>query len=429
MPTFWFWTLLRLTTWLAAGALIGALYGHALLGALLASLSLMAWHGYHLYQLERWLSTGRRPPIPDGRGIWPAILAKVAFMKARAKRRGKRFRRLVKELRASTEAFPDGGIVLSGDHEILYYNQAARELIGLRKKRDKRQRIENLVRHPDFVTYLDNPGERPTVEIPAPQGGDSWLSCRLIPYGPEQKLLLIRDITQGVRLERMRRDFVANASHELRSPLTVITGYLDALAEDPELPGQWRAPLVTMQDQAQRMRRLIEDLLTLSKLESGKSVARDRTVDVRTVLAAAKKEALAAPEHPRSIEVEVDSDAGILGEEVEIQSVVSNLVSNAVRYTPSDGRVVIRWSVDEQGGHLVVQDTGIGIDDEEIGRVTERFYRTDRGRARQQGGTGLGLAIVKHVLRRHEGRLEIQSQVGKGSTFTCHFPRDRVAMS
>lgn len=429
MPSLWTWALVRLAAMLAAGALIGALYGQAILGTLIAALFLIAWHGVQLYRLERWLSAGRRPEIPDRPGVWPVVLAKIDFLKARAKRRRKRYRRLLKELRASTEAFPDGGVVLNAEREILAYNQAAQELLGLRRKRDRRQRIENLLRHPDFVAYLDEPGEQPAVEIPSPLGGERWLSCRLIPYGADQTLLLVRDITQGIKLARMRRDFVANASHELRSPLTVITGYLDGLASDRELPAHWQQPVATMHEQAGRMRRLIEDLLQLSKLESGRPVARDRVVDVKAVLAAARKEALAARERPQSIELEIASEAGILGEETEIQSVVSNLVSNAVRYTPVQGRIVIRWSVDQAGGHLAVEDTGIGIAEDELTRVTERFYRTDRGRARQQGGTGLGLAIVKHALRRHDGRLEILSRLGHGSTFVCHFPQSRLARS
>ncbi len=429
MPSLWTWALVRLAAMLAAGALIGALYGQAILGTLIAALFLIAWHGVQLYRLERWLSAGRRPEIPDRPGVWPVVLAKIDFLKARAKRRRKRYRRLLKELRASTEAFPDGGVVLNAEREILAYNQAAQELLGLRRKRDRRQRIENLLRHPDFVAYLDEPGEQPAVEIPSPLGGERWLSCRLIPYGADQTLLLVRDITQDIKLARMRRDFVANASHELRSPLTVITGYLDGLASDRELPAHWQQPVATMHEQAGRMRRLIEDLLQLSKLESGRPVARDRVVDVKAVLAAARKEALAARERPQSIELEIASEAGILGEETEIQSVVSNLVSNAVRYTPVQGRIVIRWSVDQAGGHLAVEDTGIGIAEDELTRVTERFYRTDRGRARQQGGTGLGLAIVKHALRRHDGRLEILSRLGHGSTFVCHFPQSRLARS
>jgi two-component system phosphate regulon sensor histidine kinase PhoR len=234
-------------------------------------------------------------------------------------------------------------------------------------------------------------------------------------------------VSQRVKIEKVRRDFVANASHELRSPLTVIMGYLDALAEDERIPEGWRQPVVTMQEQAVRMRRLIEDLLQLSRLESGQPVGRDRVVDVPAILAAARKEAQATPGRAAAIDLAVESPANLLGEETELQSIVSNLVSNAVRYTPPDGSIRVTWRVDATGGHLAVQDTGIGIPDEDLARVTERFYRADSGRARQRGGTGLGLAIVKHALRRHDADLEIRSRVGEGSTFTCHFPPDRLA--
>jgi two-component system phosphate regulon sensor histidine kinase PhoR len=255
------------------------------------------------------------------------------------------------------------------------------------------------------------------------------LSCRLIPYGPDQKLLLIRDVSQRVKIERMRRDFVANASHELRSPLTVIMGYLDALAEDDRIPDGWKPPIGVMQEQSIRMRRLVEDLLQLSKLESGQSVSKANAVDVGSIVATARKEAFALAEHPGAIGIELKSTTKLLGEETELQSVVSNLVANAARYTPADGAITISWTVDADGGHLAVADTGIGIAEEEIPRVTERFYRTDGGRTRQRGGTGLGLAIVKHALRRHDAELEIRSSLGKGSTFVCHFPRDRLALS
>lgn len=429
MPKVWTWTLISHGVALVAGGLVGFLYDRTTLGVLVIALGLLASHLYNLYRLERWLATGSIAGIPDGNGVWPPVFAKIQFIKSKMKRRGKRFRKLVKELRASTEAFPDGGVILNPNHEIINYNQAARVLLGLKNRRDRGQRIENLLRYPDFVDYLNNPGDRQAVDIPSPAGGDTWLSCRLIPYGPEQTLLLIRDVSQRVKIERVRRDFVANASHELRSPLTVIMGYLDALAEDDRIPASWNQPLGVMQGQAIRMRRLVEDLLQLSKLESGQSVPKDRVVDVAAMIAAARKEALALPEHPDTIEIELQSPANLLGEETELQSVVSNLVANAVRYTPPEGEIVIRWTVDADGGHLAVQDSGIGIAEEDIPRVTERFYRADGGRARQRGGTGLGLAIVKYALRRHDAELEIQSQLGQGSTFVCHFPRDRLALS
>jgi len=429
MPKVWIWTLFRYGAAIVAGGGIGLLYGRATLGILLVTLGLLVWQLYNLYRLERWLAAGQIAEIPDGSGVWPPVFAKIQFIKGKVKRRGKRFRKLIKELRASTEAFPDGGVILNSRHEIINYNQAARVMLGLKNRRDRGQRIENLLRFPDFVDYLNDPADRPAVEIPSPAGSDTWLSCRLIPYGPNQMLLLIRDVSQRVKIERIRRDFVANASHELRSPLTVIMGYLDAMAEDHGIPEGWRQPVRVMQDQSIRMRRLVEDLLQLSKLESGQPVSRDNVVDVSSIVATARKEAFAMPEHPGSIDMEISSKANLLGEETELQSIVSNLVANAVRYTPPEGEVTISWTVDADGGHLAVQDTGIGISEEDITRVTERFYRTDGGRTRQRGGTGLGLAIVKHALRRHDAELEIRSRLGHGSTFVCHFPRDRLTLS
>lgn len=429
MSETWTWLVLRLLALLAGGLFLGWLYGQPMAGMLLAALAALAWNVANLYRLERWLIRGEPIEIPDGSGVWPQVFAKIAFLRQRAKRRGKRFRRLVKELRASTEAFPDGGVVLNADHEILNYNEAARRLLGLRKRRDKGQRIENLLRHPAFISYLQHAGDRQAVELPAPASVDTWISCRLIPYGPGQSLLLIRDITQGIKLERMRRDFVANASHELRSPLTVISGYLDAMAEDEAIAGTWRQPVTVMQDQAGRMRRLIEDLLHLSRLESGDEVPRDRVVDLPALVTAVSKEAGSLVAEPAKIDINLHSQAGLLGEESDIRSIVSNLVSNAIRYTPAEGSITITWSVNESGGYLAVADTGIGIAEDDIPRVTERFYRTDSGRARQRGGTGLGLAIVKHALRRHGAELSVESRLGQGSTFTCHFPRDRIRES
>lgn len=427
MPRGWTWLLIRLALALGAGAVVGSFYDLAAVGALLVALAYLGFHLTNLYRLERWLVTGQIVEIPADEGLWGTVFAKVIFIKGKSKRRAKRFRRLIRELRASTDAFPDGGVILNASHEILNYNNAAAALLGLKSRRDRGQRIENLLRHPDFVDYIRRPGDRLAVEIPSPLGGETWLACRLIPYGPEQMLLLIRDVSQRVKIEKVRRDFVANASHELRSPLTVIMGYLDALAEDERIPEGWRQPVVTMQEQAVRMRRLIEDLLQLSRLESGQPVGRDRVVDVPAILAAARKEAQATPGRAAAIDLAVESPANLLGEESELQSIVSNLVSNAVRYTPPDGSIRVTWRVDATGGHLAVQDTGIGIPDEDLARVTERFYRADSGRARQRGGTGLGLAIVKHALRRHDADLEIRSRVGEGSTFTCHFPPDRLA--
>jgi two-component system phosphate regulon sensor histidine kinase PhoR len=238
---------------------------------------------------------------------------------------------------------------------------------------------------------------------------------------------LLRDVTNEARLESMRKDFVANASHELRSPLTVISGYLDALAEEPALDPAWQQPVQEMRRQSDRMRNIVQDLLELSRLEAHGGEAERAPVDVGGMLSLIRKDALARPERPATVELKLESDSLLLGAEGELHSIFSNLVSNAIKYTPAEGWVEVRWWTDGEGGHVEVRDNGIGIPAEHLPRLTERFYRVDAGRSRRLGGSGLGLAIVKHALQRHGGRLHVQSVEGQGSTFTCHFPAARVA--
>ena len=423
----WATTLFAVAFLVIGGALIGWIYEQALLGAFIGTAVSLGWQLYQLFRLHRWVETGELDLMPDGSGVWPQLFARINFVRNKASRRAKRWRSLVKELRATARAFPDGGIILNERNEIVILNNAAKALLGLKKKRDRGQRIDNLVRDPGFVEYLESPSDSEAVQFSSPINADIWLTARLIPYGPGQKLMLVRDITDTVRTEKMRRDFVANASHELRTPLTVIAGYLDALQEDQDLPVHWEKPLVDMGDQAQRMTLLIGDLLQLSRMESSESRAGRQPVDMAGILAAARKEAMADEEAPSTIELDVQCDSPVLGEESEIQSVVNNLVSNAIRYTPRDGTVSISWRRDDRGGHLAVIDTGIGITADDIPRVTERFYRTDEGRQLRQMGTGLGLAIVKHALKRHDAELEIHSGPGEGSEFVCHFPTHRLA--
>jgi two-component system phosphate regulon sensor histidine kinase PhoR len=224
----------------------------------------------------------------------------------------------------------------------------------------------------------------------------------------------------------MRRDFVANASHELRSPLTVISGYLDTLADDPDLDPAWQLPVQEMRRQSDRMGGIVQDLLDLSRLEARTGEAERSPVDVGGMLALMRKDVLTRPERPAEMNLVLDSDVLLLGSETELHSIFANLISNAVKYTPAGGRIDVRWWTDEEGGHVEVRDTGIGIPAEHVPRLTERFYRVDPGRSRKLGGSGLGLAIVKHALQRHGGRLEIQSVEGKGSVFRCHFPVTRL---
>jgi two-component system phosphate regulon sensor histidine kinase PhoR len=286
-------------------------------------------------------------------------------------------------------------------------------------------RIENLIRQPEFTRYLSAGPQAAPVVVRYGVTDERFLACQVIPAG-DQLLMLARDVTRETRLEAMRKDFVANASHELRSPLTVINGYLDQLADDDAVDSVWHGPIREMRRQAERMRLIVEDLLELSRLEASGKEAPMEPVDVGGMLALIRKDVLARDDRPAEVTLRLDSRARLRGDETEIHSIAANLVSNAVKYTPAEGSVEIRWWTDADGGHLSVKDTGIGIPAEHLPRLTERFYRVDKGRSRKTGGSGLGLSIVKHALQRHGGRLTVDSIEGQGSTFTCHFPPKRI---
>jgi two-component system phosphate regulon sensor histidine kinase PhoR len=249
----------------------------------------------------------------------------------------------------------------------------------------------------------------------------------LVPFGDRQKLLLSRDVTQLERVETMRRDFIANVSHELRTPLTVVGGFLEGFADAEQINmEQSRRHFQLMLDQTRRMQGLVDDLLTLSRLESNQEKISDETVDVKSLIETLHKEAISLSAGRHRIHLEIGMNAGLRGNERELRSAFGNLVSNAVRYTPEGGEISLRWSMQDGEGRFCVQDSGIGIEPQYISRLTERFYRVDRGRSRETGGTGLGLSIVKHILTRHQGHLEVESTPGKGSTFCACFPARRV---
>ena len=424
LPNRWVTHFVYAGAWLALAFLAGIWLGNLawwLAGALALYLAATL---RNLYYLDRALEKGARVP-PATRGLWAELFSIVVRLRSKSRKRRKRYRRLVREVRQSTRALHDGGIILNPRNEILWCNRAAVRLLGLNRGTDVGQRIDNLIRNPDFVSHLENPdGDKVGIPSPALEGGQ--LSVQIIPYGKNQRLAIIRDITREVRLERTRRDFVANASHELRSPLTVIGGYLDALAHDADLSRDWRTPIAEMERQVSRMTRILRDLIELTRLESSQGEAQRDFIDVAGMLKFIEREFVSGLRTPR-ISVRFGTDLALLGSEAEVHSIFHNLVSNAVRFTPPDGAVKVRWERNGDGAAFSVRDTGIGIPEELISRVTERFFRVDPGRSRELGGTGLGLAIVKHALQRHGATLTVESEVGKGSRFTCQFPGDRLA--
>jgi two-component system phosphate regulon sensor histidine kinase PhoR len=413
--------------WALVVLAIGWLAGHPALFLAIYLAAVLAFQTWNLLRFERWLRNRSVAKPPNMSGLWGETLATTNRLYQRKRFHKRRVMSLLRELRRMTSAMPDGAILLGPAREILWFNRTAARYLELRRKLDHGIRIDNLIRNPELVEYLDRNGAGAPPRIHMPKHGDRWFAFNLVTTSNwGLQLLMVRDVTTEARLENMRRDFVANASHELRSPLTVIGGYLDSLADDPTLDAGWREPVHEMRRQSDRMRNIVQDLLELSRLEASTGAAERAPVDVGGMLALIRKEALSRPDRPAEVNLAIENDEFLLGAENELHSVFQNLVSNAVKYTPRDGRIDVRFWTDASGAHVSVADTGIGIPASHIPRLTERFYRVDAGRSRKMGGSGLGLAIVKHALQRHGAQLDIASEEGRGSVFTCHFPPDRV---
>src|SRR5215467_11278826 len=422
----WWFAAGRLLGTVAIGCGVGWLLGNVW-GGLACALALhLTWVLSNLFRLEWWLRHRSYADPPDVGGVWGEIIAQIVRLHRRKRFHKQRFVQLMRQLQRSTAALPDGVVILNAQREIMWFNRMAARLLNLRRTADLGMRIEHLMREPEFVRYLSGGDYSNPVIIRTATGEECYLSMQVAPYGDGQLLLLVSDVSRQMRLEAVRRDFVANASHELRSPLTVISGYLETLAQDPALDADLQGPVAEMRRQAERMTAIIRDLLELSRLEETDAIVGGEPIEVAALLALWRKDVLARPVHPRDVRVRIDSDAHLIGDEPEIHSAFSNLVDNAAKYTPVEGSIEMRWWVDDDGAHFSVADTGIGIPEEHIPRLTERFYRVDSSRARTSGGSGLGLAIVKHVLQRHGADLEIESTLGQGSTFIVHSPPSRV---
>ena len=422
----WTFALARLAGILLAGLCLGLLFRPLWLWLLAAACLYLGWQLLNLYRLDRWLRLRSQLDPPNIGGIWGDIIGQVVRLHRRKQFHKQRLVQLFRELRRSTAALPDGVIILSSQNEIVWFNRQAARLLGLRRPIDIGLRIDNLIRSPEFVRYLHGDDfAMPLSSARRCRPTCIW-RCRWCPTAAGQSLLLARDVTRQMRLEAMRKDFVANASHELRTPLTVISGYLDTLADDPGIDQAWAGPIRDMRAQAQRMNAIITDLLELSRLESTDGEAPREPIDVPRMLERLHRDALAKGDRPHHVLLELESDDGLFGAAHEIESAFTNLLVNGLKYTLADGTVRMRWWSDEEGAYFSVIDTGIGIPAEHIPRLTERFYRVDAGRSRGEGGSGLGLAIVKHALQRHGGWLDVRSVEGKGSTFTCHFPAQRI---
>lgn len=384
----------------------------------------LAYYRRKLGNLVSWLSRPGAPDPPRAYGLWDELHAALHRERREARNRETELAQSLARWRAAARALPDGVVIL-GEGRITWCNDAARMHFGIDPERDIDRPVAQLVRIPEFLAYLEAGDFTRPVGLRQAGGEERALSVQMVAYGEGQALLLSRDVTRFEKLESTRREFVANVSHELRTPLTVIAGFVETLRDEDDAEARGRY-LDLMAGQSRRMLRLVEDLLTLSSLESSPPPSMEEPVDMRALVERLGAEARALSGGRHTIEVSADSDAALTGSEKELSSAFGNLVSNAVRYTPAGGTIRLRWQPTPEGAAFEVEDTGIGIAPEHIARLSERFYRVDRGRSRETGGTGLGLAIAKHALGRHGATLAITSRPGRGSRFSARFSGPRL---
>ncbi len=424
----WFRTLGQLALILSVGLVIGMLVGHPWPVLTLVALGVVAWHYWRLRRVLLRLTARQRLTPPLGEGVWNELDRLLYRSQAEMRTRKRRLIEMLRAYRAVAAALPDAVVVVERNSQrIQWFNEASAGLLGLRYPNDIGAPLVQRLQPLPLAHWMAAGRHAEPLEASSPLNPAINLSLRLIPYSEELWLLVARDVSRMLHLEQMRRDFVANVSHELRTPLTVVHGYLDLL--DPAEYPAWAPMVAEMQRQSQRMTQLVEDLLMLSRLESTDTLPAEEIVPMASMLSMLRREALALSQHRHEVTVEDTAGVDLWGSNKELHSAFSNLVGNAVRYTPADGHIRIRFRPEATGRQevvLEVVDSGYGIPAAHLPRITERFYRVSTSRSRESGGTGLGLSIVKHVLSRHQARLDIASEVGRGSTFSCHFGADRV---
>lgn len=415
--------LIFLSSWMVLLLIMGAINNSILLFLFIGLVVYVAWHLYNLNKLTKWLSKPSKQP-PEVIGVWDEVYYQIYYLYKRQRKARKKLTSILTRFQKSTQALPYATIILNELNEIEWFNPAASQLFSLHTNIDLGQRIDNLIRQPEFAKYIHKKNFSEPLKFLVNQ---KKILLNITTYGSGQYLLSARDITSRSQLDDMRRDFISNASHELRTPLTVISGYVEFLHDRSDATSE--VPLDKIQQQIERMNKIITELIELARLESSDSADYTVIVDVNTLLTEVYNEALSFDQNKHNITLAIEpaflesgSSLNLYGSYNELRMAFSNLLTNAVRYTPDGGDIKLFCSANDNGISIAVEDNGAGIDYEHIPRLTERFYRVDEGRSREQGGTGLGLAIVKHVLDRHNATLNIQSIKGKGSTFRCDFP-------
>ena len=421
-PYAWRRQLWRMAFFYSPFVLVGWLIDHLVLCLLVATVVHLVWHYRFQKRLSDWLWHDRSLVPPHGSGSWEHIFNGIYKLQQRHRARRRELAGLIRRFREGAEALPDAAVVFRTDGSILWCNRLAEQLLGFRWPEDAGQHIGNLIRHPAFVAYLGKGQYDEPFEMHSPINEEKFLEFRIMPYAEDQAMLVVRDVTRLRSLEKTRKHFVSNVSHELRTPLTVLKGYLE-MAEQAPSPAMWSKMQRVMLEQTVRMDTLVNQLLALSRIEAAPDIDLNRVVDVPAMLSLLEQEARTlSGEAAHQFEFRIDRTLSIHGDGDQLRSAVSNLVNNAIKYTPPGKRILVEWQRLGGRARFAVSDEGEGIAPEHLGKLTERFYRVDRARSRQTGGAGLGLAIVKHALSHHDTQLEVQSELGKGSCFSFVIP-------
>lgn len=411
---------------LVSSVLIGFFIGYP---GWLGLIAVSAWGAVQVHQFTRlmnWLQNETDKEPPEGTAHWGDLFDELSRYQKRHRSRESYLRDVITRFQQSSAALSDAIVIIDQNWNLEWWNRSADRLLGLRAASDRGKPVMNLLRDPRFIRYFKKSNYSEPLDLPSPINNDLRIQYQISEFGEGDRLLVARDITRLLQLEQTRQDFVANASHELRTPLTVIRGYLETYLEQ-DLPRPLMRGLEQMQQQSRRMENLVSDLLLLSRLEASHQISDEQPIQIHGMLQHIYQDGLAlGRDKNHNLKLEMDQEHDLLGQEIELYSAFSNLAFNAVRYCPAEGEIKLHWWVDDEGGHFSVRDNGIGIESIHLPRLTERFYRIDESRSSSSGGTGLGLAIVKHVLARHGATLTIKSKVGKGSTFSCHFPLDMI---
>ena len=380
-----------------------------------------------LYLVNDWISNRPYDIPPNLDGIWGALLFNVYRAQRQERIVQAEMVGLIDRAQSSLVALQEAVVLIDENHQIEWWNPAAERLLGFQSL-DRGRSLLTILRQPIFIEYFHHIDDAPDgIKMKSSVFEDHYVQVKMTRFGGESRLLVAYDVTRMHNLEQMRKDFVDNISHELRTPLTVLSGYIETFTDQEDINPRWKRAFDQMQSQTRRMNALVNDLLLLSRLENDKSIVKNQIIDMPTLMNQLFDDAQAYNvDYGHTLNLDIDSHCDLIGSDSELASAFTNLITNAIKYTPKGGTVTIGWHDDGEQGILTVQDTGIGIDPKHLPRLTERFYRVDSARSRQTGGTGLGLAIVKHVLMQHNAHLEIESKENQGSLFKVIFPKERL---